>query len=110
MKERGMKKWLPFSSLVEQGKILERMIYDKYKIDKPLVFNEHTRKIDKILKEYDYKTPLNILIYYDGYLYRLKDKIVSIDINKKIVYFTSFYLPLKNIIDIDNEDLFNSIC
>ena len=29
MSDRGMKKWLPFSSLVEQSTYLDKMIYEK---------------------------------------------------------------------------------
>lgn len=105
-----MKKWLPFSSLIEQGDILEEMIYEKHKIDKPLVFNEQARKVNRILKEYDFQTPLIFKIYFDGYLYKLKDQIQFIDINKKKVYFTSFYLPLKNIIDIEPLDPYDEVC
>ena len=71
MNDRGMKKWLPFSSLVEQGKYLEKMIYEKYKIERPQVFNEQARKIDQTLREYDFKTPIRMDIFYDGYIYTI---------------------------------------
>ncbi len=109
--DRGMKKWLPFASLVEQGKFLEQMIYQKYKVEKPLVFNEQCRKINNILLNYDYKTPLNLKIYYDGYIYQIQDTIIYIDIKKKVAYFDNFYLPLKNIIDIEDQSSpFDVIC
>lgn len=109
--DRGMKKWLPFASLIEQGKFLEQMIYQKYKVEKPLVFNEQCRKINNILLNYDYKTPLNLKIYYDGYIYQIQDTIIYIDIKKKVAYFDNFYLPLKNIIDIEDQSSpFDVIC
>ena len=39
MADRGMKKWLPFASLVEQGEYLSKMMYEKYKIEKPIVLD-----------------------------------------------------------------------
>ncbi len=105
-----MKKWLPFSSLVEQGSFLEKMIYEKYKVEKPRLFNEQANKINNILKNYDYNTVLNITIFFDGYIYKLHEKITSIDKNKKLVFFTNFYISLKNILDIEEIDIFDSIC
>lgn len=110
MKDRGMKKRLPFSSLIEQGKYLEKMIYEKYKIERPQVFNEQARKIDTILKEYDYKSTLTLTIFYDGYVYTLKEKILKIDKRNKMIYFNDFYIPIKNILDIEDPDIFNRIC
>lgn len=103
MADRGMKKWLPFSSLTEQSEYLNKMLYEKYKVERPLIFSEQQEKINKILVEYDYISPLSMDIYYDGYIYHINEKITFIDKNKKIAYFTTFYLPLKNIIDIEDE-------
>ena len=110
MNDRGMKKWLPFSSLVEQGKYLEKMIYEKYKIERPQVFNEQARKIDQTLREYDFKTPLRMDIFYDGYIYKVKEIIRKIDTKKKVIYFDDFYIPIKNIIDIEEINIFDRIC
>jgi len=110
MADRGMKKWLPFSALVEQGKFLERLIYEKYKVERPQVFNEQAKKIDMTLREYDYKTPLKMKIFYDGYIYDIQEIINFIDKNKKIIYFNDFYIPIKNILDIEEVNLFDRIC
>lgn len=110
MADRGMKKRLPFSSLVEQGKYLEKMIYEKYKIERPQVFNERAQKIDRILKTYDYTSKLKFTIFYDGYIYKIEEKILKIDKNKSKIYLETFFIPLKNIIDIEETDILNSIC
>ncbi len=110
MADRGMKKWLPFSSLVEQGKYLEKMIYEKYKIERPQVFTEQARKIDQTLKEYDFKTPLKMDIYYDGYIYKINEVIKGIDLKKKVIYFNDFFIPIKNIIDVEEINIFDRIC
>ena len=36
MSDRGMKKWAPFASLIEQSEFLEQMHYEKNKIAIPL--------------------------------------------------------------------------
>ena len=109
MADRGMKKWLPFASLVEQQEYLNKMLYEKNKIARPLVSIERARKIDTILKLYP-NTVLNFKLYIDGYLYTYVGKILKIDKNKKIVYFDDFFLPIRDIIDIENPDPFAEVC
>ena len=48
MEKRGMKKYLPFSSLTEQSVFLDRMIYEKNKMEKPRISTEQAKKIDFI--------------------------------------------------------------
>lgn len=109
MSDRGMKKWLPFSALTVQQDILDEMLYEKYKIKKPQVSIEQARKIDTILKS-NYKGKLKIKIYIDGYLYTIKDEIKKIDQTKRLIYFENFYIPINDIIDIEDPDVLGSIC
>ena len=109
MADRGMKKWLPFASLVEQQEYLNKMLYEKNKIARPLVSVERARKIDTILKLYP-DLVLNFELYIDGYLYKYKGKIQHIDKNRKIIYFDEFFLPIRDIVDIDNPDPFSEVC
>lgn len=109
MADRGMKKWLPFQSLVEQGDYLDKMLYEKYKTPRPLVSIEQARKIDNILRNYSDST-LNFKLYLDGYLYKYTGKILKLDKNKKIVIFDDFEISLRDIIDIDSPNPFDDIC
>lgn len=108
MADRGMKKWLPFSSLVEQGSFLDKMIYEKNKIEKPKVSVEQARKIDRLLKEYD-GSKIEMKIYVDGYLYKYYGKIEKIDVPKKQIFLEDIYIPIKNIIDIEDPNPFADI-
>lgn len=109
MADRGMKKWLPFQSLIEQEKYLDKMLYEKYKIEKPQISVEQARKINRILSTYTGDT-LTMKIYIDGYLYIYSGKIEKIDKSKKILIFEDFYIPIKNVIDIEESDPFLEIC
>ena len=51
--DRGMKKYAPFASLIEQSICLNEMRYKKNKIYKPKIVNERTDKINKILVNYN---------------------------------------------------------
>lgn len=109
MSDRGMKKWLPFNALIEQNQYLEKFLYEKNKIRKPQVSVEQAKKIDRILKEHA-TNELVFKVYIDGYLYTFKSKIKNINLNSRVIEFEDFYLPIKDIIDIDDPDGFDSIC
>lgn len=110
MADRGMKKYLPFASLIEQQEYLDKMEYEKNKIPRPLVSIEQARKIDRILHEYDQTFEYSFKLFIDGYIFKFKGKIVSMNLNKKIIYFDDFSLPIKDIIDIEDNNPFNDIC
>ena len=45
MSDRGMKKFAPYASLIEQNDYLERMRYEKNKIEKPKLSSEKAEEI-----------------------------------------------------------------
>ena len=105
MSERGMKKWAPFASLIEQSTCLEKMRYERNKIEKPKISSDKAREINAILTNY-HGEDLKIKYFYDGYLYVVTTKIVRIDKVQKILITESGSLPLNTIIDISSEDYF----
>lgn len=109
MAERGMKKFLPFSSLTEQANFINEMIYEKNKVSKPQISNEQAEKINRILLQ-SIKEELHIKFYLEGYLYFYDGKIDYLDKNKKVIYINDYVIPIKNIIDIDDPDVLDEIC
>ena len=105
MSERGMKKWAPFASLIEQSTCLEKMRYERNKIEKPKISSDKAREINMILANY-HGEDLKIKYFYDGYLYVVSTKIIRIDKAQKILITESGSLPLNSIIDIASEDYF----
>lgn len=102
MSDRGMKKWAPFSSLIEQSTVLNEMFYQKNKKEKPTISQERASKINQILVNYSGQQ-LRIKYYYDGYLYEIVTTIKRIDtLNKKLI-FEEGNLKFSDIIDIDVE-------
>ena len=102
MSDRGMKKWAPYASLIEQSTILEEMFYEKNKKVKPSISNERAEKINQILSNYQGQI-LRIKYYYEGYLYEISTLIKRVDsLNKKLILEDGF-IPFKEIIDINVE-------
>ena len=100
MSNRGMKKWAPYASLVEQSTVLEKMFYEKGKKDKPSISSERAAKINQILSEYHGET-LKISYYHDGYVYLLISIIKRVDpISRKLI-FEEGQISFDKLVDID---------
>ena len=81
MSDRGMKKWAPFSSLIEQATCLEQMKYERNKIEKPELTQDQIEKIDHALQTYQKGQVVKIKFYSDGYLYEINSSIKNTKIS-----------------------------
>ena len=106
MSDRGMKKWAPFSSLIEQATCLEEMKYQRNKIPKPVLTDDQKEKIEYVLQTYQKGQTVKIKFYNDGYLYVIETQIKRIDIENRCLVLTKGKLKFENIIDIDNLQAF----
>ena len=101
-----MKKWAPFSSLIEQATCLEEMKYQRNKIDKPVLTDDQMEKINYVLQTYQKGQTVKIKFYNDGYLYFVETQIKRIDLENRQLILTNGKLRFENILDIDNYESF----
>lgn len=106
MSDRGMKKWAPFSSLIEQATCLEEMKYQRNKIAKPILTEDQVEKINFVLQSYKKGQIVNIKFYNDGYLYIVSTSIKRIDLENRKLILEKGKLDFSNLIDIDIEGSF----
>lgn len=106
MSDRGMKKWAPFSSLIEQATCLEEMKYQRNKIAKPILTEDQIEKINFVLQSYKKGQIVNIKFYNDGYLYIVSTSIKRIDLENRKLILEKGKLDFSNLIDIDIEGSF----
>ena len=106
MSDRGMKKWAPFSSLIEQATCLEEMKYQRNKIEKPVLTDDQMEKINYVLQTYQKGQTVKIKFYNDGYLYVVETQIKRIDLENRQLILTNGKLRFENILDIDNYEAF----
>ena len=106
MSDRGMKKWAPFSSLIEQATCLEEMKYQRNKVEKPTLTDDQKEKIEYVLQSYKKGQTVKIKFYNDGYLYVIETQIKRIDIENRSLILTNGKLRFENLIDIDNLEQF----
>jgi hypothetical protein len=100
MSDRGMKKWAPFSSLIEQNQELANVRKQKNKIDKPIISSDTSEKIEYQLNNYD-KRLIEILYFEEGYLYQTIGIIKKIDIIRNLIFINNKAILINNIIDIN---------
>ena len=106
MSDRGMKKWAPFSSLIEQATCLEQMRYERNKIEKPVLTDDQKEKINYVLQTYQKGQTVKIKFYNDGYLYVIETQIKRIDLENLVLVLADGKLRFENLIDIDNLETF----
>ena len=104
MSDRGMKKWAPFSSLIEQATCLEEMRYQRNKIDKPILTEDQIEKINYALTSYKKGQSVKIKFFNDGYLYFVTSTIKRIDLENRCLVLEQGKLNFIDIIDIDTGE------
>ena len=107
MSDRGMKKWAPYSSLIEQATCLEQMKYERNKIQKPILTTDQTEKIENALQSYKKGQVVKITFFNDGYIYYVNTSIKRIDIENRVLVLDNGKLPFSEILDIENNESFD---
>lgn len=106
MSDRGMKKWAPFSSLIEQATCLEQMKYERNKIEKPILTPDQIEKIELTLQNYQKGQIIKIKFFNNGYLYEIETSIRKIDVENRCLMLDKGKLGFDKIIDIDSQNWF----
>ena len=101
-----MKKWAPFSSLIEQATCLEQMKYERNKIEKPILTPDQIEKIELTLQNYQKGQIIKIKFFNNGYLYEIETSIRKIDVENRCLVLDKGKLGFDKIIDIDSQNWF----
>ena len=85
MSERGMKKWAPYKSLIEQEKYLKKASQKNEKQERPQISSDEAENINEILVNY-HGEELEITYWRNEKINTVSSILVKIDPeNKKIV-------------------------
>ena len=85
MSERGMKKWAPYKSLIEQESYLNKLHDNNQKVEKPHISSDEAELINEILVNYQGEALL-ITYWRGGKINTISAILKKIDpLNKKIV-------------------------
>lgn len=97
MSDRGMKKWMPFSSLVEQHSYLNKMKSTKSNVEKPMLSEDQQSEINNLLVNYNNEL-IEISYYKGGKILNINGFIKKIDYIDKCIQINHMQIKLENII------------
>lgn len=100
-KDRGIIKWLPFNSLVNNKEVLYKVLKDKERQARPILSDDEISDIEKsIIDAYYTKDTIKITYYKNGYLYEEEGNVKKIDSSNKLIYFNNLKLLFNQIIEV----------
>lgn len=99
MSHRGMKKWAPFSSLIEQQGQLNKTKKIKNKIEMPILSEEEISEINNALINYQGQT-VNLKYYKNGSIILVKTKLNDINAENQSLKTSDGIVYFVNIIEI----------
>lgn len=95
--DRGMMKWAPYQSLVDQATSLALMRRRKNKIPKPSVSSDQAAEINEILVNYRGEI-LSATYWKDGFLFEVRGRIKKIDTLFAYLLLEDTKIELRNLI------------
>ncbi len=100
--DRGMMKWAPYQSLIEQGKYLTELRERRSRVPRPLISSDRAEEINYVLLHYE-NGPVKTKYWRDGHIYEFIDKIKKIDETGKKLFFSTRSIDFKDILDLEEE-------
>lgn len=97
IKGRGMIKWNPFKSVVEQYDEINQMITDQNKVNKPILTEDTKERIQRLLQQSLTCNEEICLSYHrNGYLHQQYITVASIDLGNKLIHcLDAFNTPIQ---------------
>ncbi len=102
MKDRKMTKWLPFDSVTSSKNAVNKLEYERNKIEKPILSEDELNEIEEnIIRAYQLKQTITIHYYENGYIKKITNKIHKIDtIKKRIIFCDHSFIYFNQVLDV----------
>lgn len=101
--DRGMIKWQPFNSVINNKYMVNSIMNEKAKIKIPIISEEEKKQIEEdIINAYYMKNNIQLIYFKDGSLKEIKGKIKKIDQIYKIIYLENVKVLFNQIISVKN--------
>lgn len=97
--DRGMMKWAPYQSLIEQSMYLAEMRRERQKVPKPLISSDRAEEINEILCTYEGEEII-VKIWENGFLSDLEGVISKIDPYNRRIEVDERRIPFSSIINL----------
>ena len=98
--DRGMMKWAPYQSLIEQGKYLAELRERRSRVPRPLISSDRAEEINYVLVNYE-SGLVKAKYWRDGHTHEFVDSIKKIDETSKRVYFSTRSIDFKDLLNLE---------
>lgn len=99
--DRGMIKWQPFDSVISSKALINNIILEKSKVNKPILSEEEIKDIEeKIIEAYYLQNEVILQVYKNGFFKEINGKIKKIDGVRKMVYLNNMMIFFNQIISV----------
>ena len=103
MQDRGYKKWAPFNSVMNDKILINEILKNKNKINKPTLSEDQIEFLnEKIFEAYTNHLKVKLSIFKNMNIIELIGYINNINVSKKSITFNNSYIYLNQIVDISN--------
>jgi hypothetical protein len=102
MSDRGMKKWAPYASLIEQKGTMNRMKSNRTKQNKPLLSSEAADAINRALFENMGKV-VQILYFDNGERKKIQTTLLALKIEDKQIKTSDGYFLISSLLSVESN-------
>lgn len=103
MQDRSYIKWAPFNSVINDKILINELIKQKRKIQKPILSQDQIDYLnDKIFEAYTNHIKVNLFIFKDENVIKLTGFVNNINVNKKYITFNNNHIFFNQILKISN--------
>jgi hypothetical protein len=99
MSDRGMKKWAPYASLIEQGSYVRRIKNRHRMVKRPHLATDQANQIEEVLTS-PIQNPYRVTYFHDGFIHHAILAIKRLDILQKCVIFDTDIIPYMDLLNI----------
>lgn len=83
--DRGMVKYMPYKSLVEQGSALARAFHEQHRVEKRILLEDEAEELNRTLTQYNGEA-VTVVYWRDGALLRESGIIDAIDGQRRCLW------------------------
>lgn len=103
-RDRGMKKWQPFASLIEYNDYYDEMLVKRQKKEKPELSSDQKEEINEVLENARPGTVLSVRYYIDGFVRQKDGELLKVDVTTHSLILDNLVVPFANLLGLSVEE------
>lgn len=101
LRDRGLVKWAPYKSLVEQEDYLQNTYIERNKVSKPILLEDKIEELNYIYQELKKGQEIKVKYFQNGFIYYKEIRFIKIDVYLKKLIGEELYINLEDVLDVE---------